>query len=191
MSGGRQRLQEEEVRSGKRTVVKPAGGPKYSEDGFVVIGDQIDWNKLKEHDAEMLMDSSSGSGFSFGSVDLDSEGLSDDEEITEERPMKVQREIMAAAGREDYIKAGELKLELTKLRKGLAKAASARGVSEADCKLMKARAVSKQKSIKDMARIVVDLAAVSQAGTVMLQNGSKGLVFPRIPARSVFSTEGD
>ena len=71
------------------------------------------------------------------------------------RSKKIQREMTAAAGREDYIKAGELKLELTKLRKGLAKAASARGVSEADYKLMKARAVSKQKSIKDMARIVV------------------------------------
>ena len=42
-----------------------------------------------------------------------------------------------------------------------------------------------------MARIVVDLAAVSQAGTMMLQSGSRGLVFPRILARSVFSTGGE
>ena len=48
---------------------------------------------------------------------------------------------------------------------------------------MKARAVSNQKSIKAIARIVGDLAAVSQAGTVMLQSGSRGLVFLRIPTR--------
>ena len=191
VSGGRLGLPDAEVRSGKRTVEKTADGVKYSEDGFAVIGDKIDWDKLKEHDAEAVMDSSDGSGFSFRSVDLDSEGLSDDEEITEKRSKKVQQEMMAAAGREDFIKAGELKLELTRLRKGLAKAASERGVSEADCKMMKARAVSKQKSIMDMAKIVVDLAAVSEAGTVMLQNGSKGLSFPKVPARSVFSPEGD
>ena len=65
-----------EVRSGKRTVAKTADRVKYSEDSFAVIGDKIDWDKLKEHDAEAVMESSDGSGFSFGSVDLDSEGLS-------------------------------------------------------------------------------------------------------------------
>ena len=96
-------------------MAKTADDETYSEKGFTVIGEKIDWNKFKEHDAEMVMDSAGGNRFSFDSVDLDSEGLSEDEEITEQRSKKVQREMMAAAGREDYIKAGELKLELTRL----------------------------------------------------------------------------
>ena len=57
VSGGRQGLPEENVRCGMQTVAKPADGTKYSGNEFAVIGDQIDWGKLKEHDAEMVMDS--------------------------------------------------------------------------------------------------------------------------------------
>ena len=52
--------------------------------------------------------------------------------------------MVATAGREDYVKASELKLELTRLRKGLAKVAGDRGASKTDCDLLKQRAVTRQ-----------------------------------------------
>ena len=191
ISKGELGLPPDERRTGKRTVVKTADGSKYSDGGFAVLGDEVDWKKLAEHGAEMVMDSSGGSGMSIDSVDLGSEDLSDDEEVTEARSKKVQAQMVAAAGREDYVKAGELKLELTRLRKGLAKAAADRGASETDCNLLKQRAVSKQKSIMQMAKIVVNLTAVSAEGRVMLQDGFKGLRIPKVPARSVLNADSE
>jgi hypothetical protein len=156
-----------------------------------VLGKKVDWEKLSEHDAEMVMDSSGGSGMSIDSIDLGSEDLSDDEVITEARSKKVQAQMVAAAGREDYVKAGELKLELTRLRKGLAKAASDKGASETEFDLLKKRAVSKQKSIMQMARIVVNLTVVSIEGRVMLQDGFGGLRIPKVPARSVLNADSE
>ena len=128
---------------------------------------------------------------SLDSIDLGSEDLSDDEVVTEARSRKVQAQMVAAAGREDYVKAGELKLELTRLRKGLAKAAGDRGASKTDCDLLKLRAVSKQKSIMQMARIVVNLTVVSTEGRVMLQDGFRGLRIPKVPARSVLNADSE
>lgn len=191
VSKGELGLPASEVRSGKRTVVKTPDGSRYSDGGFAVLGKKVDWEKLSEHDAEMVMDSSGGSGMSIDSIDLGSEDLSDDEVITEARSKKVQAQMVAAAGREDYVKAGELKLELTRLRKGLAKAASDKGASETEFDLLKKRAVSKQKSIMQMARIVVNLTVVSTEGRVMLQDGFGGLRIPKVPARSVLNADSE
>ena len=56
VSKGELGLTASEVRSGKRTVVKTADGTKYSDGGFAVLGKKVDWQKLAEHDAEMVMD---------------------------------------------------------------------------------------------------------------------------------------
>ena len=63
-------------------MVKTADGSKYSDGGFTVLGKKVDWKKLAEHDAEMVMNSSGGSGMSLDSVDLGSEDLGDDEAVT-------------------------------------------------------------------------------------------------------------